>query len=295
VSRLLRVALGQITSRPYRAGENRELTLATMRDAFARGAELVVLPELIVSSYGADRARLLDVAEPLDGPTVQAWTRAAAAGGGWIAGGFCERDGELLYNTAVVVGPRGVALHYRKLHLFREEKNAFAPGDLGLPVAELPFGRVGLCVCYDLRFVETVRVLALSGAELICVPTAWVTGFDAERWDERGLAPQAHGALLQANLSQVFIACASQVGIVDGLELLGSSVIADPLGKLQLGPFSGSAPHVDLASIDLDAVERAQVRDPLIRPREDRRTDVYALSPVDQGALTAHRVGDELP
>lgn len=294
MSRLVSVALGQITGRPYSATENRELTLATARDAFARGADLVVLPELIVPSYGADRARLLAVAEPLDGPTVEAWTQAAARGGGWIAGGFCERDGDLLYNSAVIVGADGIALHYRKLHPFREEKHAFAPGDLGLPVAELPFGRVGLCVCYDLRFVETVRVLALSGAELICVPTAWVTGFDSERWDERGLAPQAQGALLQANLSQVFIACASQVGVVDGLELLGSSLVADPLGKSQLGPFPGDRSHVDLTSIDLDAVERAQVRDPLIRPREDRRTDVYALSPVDQPHMTALQVGGEL-
>jgi predicted amidohydrolase len=294
VSRLVSVALGQITSRPYSAIENRELTLATAQDAFARGADLVVLPELIVPSYGADRERLLAVAEPLDGPTVEAWTQAAARGGGWIAGGFCESDGDVLYNTAVIVGAGGVALHYRKLHPFREEKHAFAPGDLGLPVAELPFGRVGLCVCYDLRFVETVRVLALAGAELICVPTAWVTGFDAERWDERGLAPQAQGALLQANLSQVFIACASQVGVVDGLELLGSSLVADPLGKAQLGPFPGDRSHVDLTSIDLDAVERAQVRDPLIRPREDRRTDIYALSPVDQPHMTALRVGGEL-
>jgi N-carbamoylputrescine amidase len=192
----------------------------------------------------------------------------------------------------VVVGPDGMALHYRKLHLFRDEKGAFAPGDLGLPVAELPFGRVGLCVCYDLRFVETVRVLALSGAELICVPTAWVTGFDKERWDERGLAPQAHGALLQANLSQVFIACASQVGNVNGLELLGSSVICDPFGKLVAGPLSGAEPGIELARIELDSVEHAQVRDPLIRPREDRRTDVYALAPADQLPVSASRVGE---
>jgi N-carbamoylputrescine amidase len=236
------------------------------------------LPELFVSSYGADRERLLDVAEPLDGPTVRAWTELAAEAGGWIAGGFCEREGDLLFNTAVIVGPEGVALHYRKLHLFREEKHAFAPGDVGLPVATLPFGRVGLCVCYDLRFVETVRLLALAGAELICVPTAWVTGFDAERWDQRGLAPQAHGALVQANLSQVFIACASQVGTAGGLEFLGSSLIADPMGKLVAGPMSGIEQGLEVAAVDLGAVERAQVRDPLIRPRDDRRTDVYDLS-----------------
>ena len=275
MKRPLAVALAQISGQPYAAGENRELTLLTARHAFEQGAQLVVLPELIVPGYVADPQRLADVAEPLDGPSTQAWTALAADKHGWIAGGFCERDGDRLYNTAVVVGPDGVVLHYRKLHPFREEKHAFAPGDLGLPVVELPFGKVGLCVCYDLRFVEVARLLALQGAELICVPTAWVTGFDKVRWDANGLAPQAHGAQLQANLNQVFIACASQVGVVGELEFLGSSLIVDPFGRRSVGPLSGSKSGMAIAEIDLAEAERAQVRDPLIRPRADRRTDVY--------------------
>src|SRR5262249_33984681 len=74
VKRLLAVALAQITGQPYAAGENRELTLSTARLAFERGAQLVVLPELIVPGYVADRERLAEVVEPLDGPTTQAWT-----------------------------------------------------------------------------------------------------------------------------------------------------------------------------------------------------------------------------
>jgi predicted amidohydrolase len=289
VSRPLAVALGQVTGRPYAAEENRRLSADTARRAFAGGAQLVVLPELIVSGYVADRERLLGVAEPLEGPSVELWTELAADAGGWIAGGFCERDGERLYNTAVLVGPRGVELHYRKLHPFREEKSAFAAGDLGLPVARLPFGAVGLCVCYDLRFVETVRALALSGAELICVPTAWVTGFDQERWDANGLAPQAQAVIVQANLSQVFIACASQVGTCGPLEFLGSSIIADPFGRTLVGPLPGDEPAIEMATIDLDTSERAQVRDPLIRPREDRRTDVYELSLLEQPSASHTR------
>jgi N-carbamoylputrescine amidase len=279
MTRPLTVALAQVTGRPYAPEENRALTLFTAGRAFERGAQLVVLPELIVPGYVSDRRRLAQLAEPLDGPTVAAWRELAAEHGGWIAGGFCEREDERLYNTAVLVGPDGVAVHYRKLHPFRTEKEVFEPGDLGLPVAELPFGRVGLCVCYDLRFVEVVRLLALEGAELICVPTAWVAGFDREPWDERGFAPQAHGALLQANLSQVFIACASQVGAGEGgLVLLGSSIVADPYGKVLAGPLPGSEAALELAELDLAQAEAAQVRDPLIRPREDRRTDVYELS-----------------
>jgi N-carbamoylputrescine amidase len=273
----IRLALAQVSGEPYAVEENRVLSLRAAREAFERGAGVVVLPEMIVPGYVSDRDRLMPLAEPVDGPTVETWTAVAAEHDGYLAGGFCERDGDTLFNTAVVVGPEGLLLHYRKLHLFAAEKDAFGPGDLGLPVAPTPFGVVGLCVCYDLRFVETARILALEGAELILVPTAWVPGFDQERWDERGMCPQAHGAVLQANLDQVFIACASQAGRRDGLELLGSSVLADPRGRVILGPLPKADDEIRLAEIDLAAATEAQRRSDAIRPREDRRTDVYRL------------------
>jgi N-carbamoylputrescine amidase len=277
VSAPVRLALAQISGEPYAIEENRGLSLRAAREAFERGARFVVLPELIVSGYVSDRDRLMPLAELVDGPTVQAWTAVAAEYGGYLAGGFCERDGDALFNTAVVVGPEGLLLHYRKLHLFAGEKDAFVPGDLGLPVASTAFGVVGLCICYDLRFIETVRILALEGAQLILVPTAWVSGFDQERWDERGMCPQAHGAVLQANLDQVFIACASQAGRLDELELLGSSVLADPRGRVILGPLPKDEAEIAVAEIDLAAAIEAQRRSDAIRPREDRRTDVYRL------------------
>lgn len=277
MARPLKLGIAQLTGEPYAPEPNRASTLEAAADLFTQGAQLVVLPELIVPGYPADTSALPEYAEPLDGPTVSAWSALAGERGGWIAGGFCERDGDRCFNSAVIVDGDGVVLHYRKLHLFRGEKHAFAPGDLGLPVAELPFGRVGLCICYDLRFVETVRALALQGAELVCVPTAWLPGFDDVRWDERGLAPQAVGAIVQANLDQVFIACASQAGASGGLEFLGSSIVADPHGRLTCGPLPGLEEDRAVVEIDLDEVVAAQVRDELIRPRKDRRTDVYRL------------------
>lgn len=276
MARPLSIGLAQVTGEPYEAERDRALSVEAADELFDRGADLVVLPELIVPGYVVDRERLLDLAEPLDGPTVAAWTDLARRRG-WVVGGFCERAGDAIYNTAVLVGPDGVELHYRKLHLFRTEKLAFTPGDLGLPVVELPFGKVGLCVCYDLRFVETVRILALEGAELICVPTAWMSGFDQQKWNDRGLAPQAEGAILQANLDQVFIACASQAGVPEAPDLLGSSIIVDPRGGLVVGPLPGEAEELAVAEVDLDEVESAQRRDPLITPRADRRTDVYGV------------------
>lgn len=271
------IGLAQISGEPLAVEENRDLTVRSSVDAFEQGADIVILPEMIVHGYVSDWKALWSIAEPVDGPTVQAWTDIAARYDGYVVGGFCERDGQALFNSAVAVGPEGVILHYRKVHLFDQEKAAFRAGNLGFPVAPTRFGNIGICVCYDLRFVEVVRILALQGADLICVPTAWLPGFDEERWDDKGMCPQARGAVLQANLSQVFIACASQAGQHGELDFLGSSCLADPYGKLAAGPLSGTADEVKVTEVDIAAAKYAQVRSPLIAPRADRRTDIYRL------------------
>ena len=120
-------------------------------------------------------------------------------------------------------------------------------------------------------------MLALRGADLICVPTAWIRGFDRRQYAEGELIPHAEGALVQANLSQVFIACASQVGQGDGAEFLGSSVLADPYGRIAAGPLSTVREQIEVADVDLAEARRAQARSELIQPRADRRTDVYGI------------------
>jgi predicted amidohydrolase len=276
VSRQRTLGIAQITSTGD-AAESLELSLRAARSLFDRGAQVVVLPELIVPGYRLERDHLEAGAETLDGPATMAWQELAARADGFIAAGFCEREDDRLYNSAVLIGSEGIALHYRKLHRFGAEKEIFAPGDLGLPVARTDAGVIGLCVCYDLRFVETVRILALQGAELVCVPTAWLPGFDQQRWDSEGYCPQARGAMLQANLDQVHIACASQAGPANGLQFLGSSVVCDPYGAAAVGPLPGERAELALVTIDLDAVARSHDRGALINPFEDRRSDVYGL------------------
>ncbi|HEY2770799.1 MAG TPA: nitrilase-related carbon-nitrogen hydrolase [Solirubrobacteraceae bacterium] len=274
MARELTIGIAQITAS---GPDSLPGSLDAAGELFAGGANLVVLPELIVPGYRLDPEFLQAGAEPLDGPATQSWTQLAATHRGYLAAGFCERDGERLFNTAVLVGSEGVVLHYRKLHRFAGEKEIFAPGDLGLPVADTPLGKLGLCICYDLRFVETARILALSGAELICVPTAWLAGFDQQRWDRDGFCPQARGAVLQSNLDQVFIACASQAGN-DGNAFLGSSVVSDPYGAVKLGPLPGEEAELALVTVDLDEVKRAHDRGASINPQTDRRSDVYGLT-----------------
>ena len=277
------IAMAQISGEPYELEANRQLCVDTIGRAFEGGANLVVLPELIVQGYVADAARLFPIAESISGPTVGEWTKLAREAEGYIVGGFAERDGQSLYNTAVAVGPEGVIGHYRKTHLFADEKVAFVPGDLGFPVFRTRFGTVGICVCYDLRFVEVVRIMALKGADIICVPTAWMPGYDQQRWDADGMSPQGRGAELQANLNQVFIACASQAGEHGQCDFLGSSILVDPYGKRLMGPLSGSDDELILVDIDVADAKRAQTRGEMISPRADRRTDIYGI-----------RIGDEV-
>lgn len=272
-SRTTVVSVAQVAWQEPGDGQ-RERTAAVAAAALRAGSDIVVLPELAVPGYTTERAVLERSGEPLDGPTTQAWCDVAAATGGYIVGGFCERAEGELFNTAVAVSADGVVVHYRKAHLFADEKNVLAPGNLGFPVAQTRFGVLGICVCYDLRFVEVARLLALQGAELICVPTAWVGGYDRRQPAGGSRPDQVTGLLMQANLNQVFIAAASFAG---GGRFLGSSVIADPYGAPLAGPLSRDQEEVLAARADLQAVVAAQHRSQLIHPRQDRRSDLYSI------------------
>lgn len=267
----------QFGAEPHAVGRNRARAAEAIRAAAAAGARLIVLPELCASGYVLDPDGLAGLAEPADGPTVRGWADLADELGVFVVGGWCERDGDRIYNAAALVGPRGVTGLYRKLHLFDREKDVFAPGDHGLPVVETAIGRIGLCVCYDLRFVEVARALALAGADVIAVPTAWVGGFDRNARDAMGCIGQARGAVVQANLNQVAMVCASQAGARPDIRFLGSSLIVDAQGEVLAGPMGEDEDGTIRAGLSLSAIRAAQLRGPRIRPREDRRRDVYGV------------------
>lgn len=270
-----RVAVAQLELRPGQIESNRERILEAIGAALGRGANLVVLPELASSGY---RLRSWEEAhaasETIPGPSTEAW-REEARGECYVVGGICERDGNALYNSVAVVGPEGVLAIYRKLHLFAEERLLFMAGDAGLPVVTLPFGRVGVLVCYDLRFFEAARIVSLQGADLIAVPTAWAPGFDHTPPPD-GIIDQVKAATVQANVCQVFMAAASRVGEDGDLPFLGSSVVVDPHGRYVYGPAGRTEELVEVVELDLAEARRAKVRHPLITPAADRRTDVYA-------------------
>jgi N-carbamoylputrescine amidase len=281
MSRELTVALCQLewSADPAR---NTDQGLAMAAEGFAAGADIVVLPELAVPGYTTDPVVLRRAAEELDGPTVRAWQAAAAAGGGYVVGGLCERDGGRLFDSAVLVSATGVLGRYRKAHLFSGEKSVFTPGDLGFPVVSTPHGAFGMCICYDLRFVEVLRILALRGAELVLVPSAWVSGFDRGSFAARALPGQVAGLLVQANLNQVFAAAVSFAGPGPGCEFLGCSVAVGPYGDALAGPLPGDAGQLALARVDLGLVAEAGRRTALVTPGQDRRRDLYSVTHMGQ-------------
>jgi predicted amidohydrolase len=273
---MVRLTIEQVAVQVGAVEHNREFVCALAERALVAGSDIVVFPELAVSGYTTDPALVAEVAEPLDGRTVGTLTELTARHGGLVATGLCERDGNVFYNTVTVVGRDGPLLHYRKLHLFDQEKDVYTPGDLGLPVADTDWGRLGVCVCYDLRFVEVLRVLALKDADVVLAPAAWVGGFDRSV-PATGLPRQAQAAVVQANLDQVAVAAVSQAPVPGGPALLGGSVVADAHGDLLAGPLSRDSADTATVDIDVAAGRAARVRSDRIRPREDRRTDVYGL------------------
>lgn len=273
------VGLEQVELRPGDGAGNLATALARTRAAFADGADLVVLPELALSGYVVANDDVARLAEPVDGPGVAALIEVAREYDGLVTVGFCERAGSDYFNSVVVVDGEGPVLHYRKLHLFDTEKYAYTPGDLGLPVANTRWGCLAVCICYDLRFVEVLRALILRGADLVIAPAAWVGGFD-KHVPVAGATGHVDGVIAQANMNQVAVVAVSQVAgaSVGGPATLGGSVAVDAYGELLAGPLSRTGPDHALVEIDLDAVRASRVRGDRIRPRADRRTDVYGVA-----------------
>jgi predicted amidohydrolase len=273
----LRIGLAQLALAPLDVEENVARTVAAVEEAAAAGAELVVLPELASTGYVLDHPMLLPHAEQVGAPglALSAWSACAARLGVTVVGGFAERVGDRLYNAAAVFGPDGVlAGHYRKLHLFAGEGGVFEPGDLGLPVVEVAGLRVGVLICYDLRFPEALRILAVDGADVVAVPTAWVGGFDRDRAPFADIG-QVRTVRVLANLNATPVACASQVGSTGIFEFLGSSVLVDAFGGDVAPPAERDVARVVVVDLDRDQLRLARDRGDGMSPLQQRRTDVY--------------------
>jgi nitrilase len=254
----MRLAIWQTASLPD-IGARLDRTAAK---AAAAGAALLLCPELWPTGYNRPEA-IKAGAEAADGPTARLVGAIAARHRLAIAYGFAEKDGGRRFNSALVIGTNGEALAlYRKTHLFGTmEKSLFDAGDRLIPPFTLDGRGIGLLICYDVEFPETVRALRQQGAELILVPTAVGR--------EGSFVPQI---LVPARAieSQMHIAFANHSGEENGLAYCGASCLCGPEGRIAA---AGIEPTLLVADLDDDAVRRAEARLPYWR---DRRPELYS-------------------
>ena len=229
------------------------------------GAELLVLPELCNSGYNFESPEhAWATSEAVTSSVFLQYLESQCQRHNFhIVSGFNEREGDLLYNSAILVGPQGMMGRYRKLHLFMSEKDFFEPGDVGLPVFDIGQARVGMLVCFDWLFPEAWRALALKGADLICHPSNLVLP---------GLAQRA--VPIHALTNRVYVVTANRIGTEVDLTFTGLSTIAGPRGEILLQA-SSSEESVGLVDVDV-----ALARDKNITPRNnifhDRRPKEYS-------------------
>jgi len=268
----MRIALCQMPVSPD-ISVNLSRVRAALKEAGAGGAELAVFPEATMVRFGSD---LRAAAEPVDGPFCSAVGEAcAAAGVAAVVGVFEPAENGRVYNTAVVYSADGsLTATYRKLHLFdalgQRESDLVAPGSSPV-VVDLPGARVGLEICYDIRFPELSRALAVNGARLVTVSAAWQAGlFKEEHWV----------TLLRARAIEntVWIAAAGQVPDAEAAPTraptgIGRSMLIDPLGvvRADLGPSAGTC----VVDADLSLVDSVRATLPSLA---NRREDVFGQS-----------------
>lgn len=247
---------------------------AKIEQAAEAGATLVVLPELANSGYVfSSRDEAYDHAETAGtGPASTAWSELAQRHGLHIVAGLAERDGAALYNAAAVIGPGGYVGTYRKMHLWNEENLYFEPGNLGFPVFHTPIGRIGCLICYDIWFPEAFRLLAVQGADLVCVPTNWVP-VPGQTPERRAMANVL--CMGAAHSNSFFVAAADRVGTERGQAFIGQSVICDVSGWPIAGPASRDDEEILTATVDLADARRKRNWNAFNQPLRDRRVDVY--------------------
>ncbi len=238
---------------------NLEVAERLIAEAADRGARLVVLPEMFL--WRGPESQISEAAETLEGPSIARLAEAARrAKLTLVAGSFYESDesGDLPFNTTVVFGPEGERLGvYRKIHLFDvampgrvavRESDRMRGGDQ-VSCVDTPVGRIGLSVCYDLRFPELYRRLGAEGATIVCVPSAFTHATGAAHWE----------VLLRARAieNQLYVIAPNQVGpTTDGPPVWGGSSIVGPWGEIL-----GRAPDVEcLITAEVDTQHLADIR-----------------------------------
>lgn len=254
----MKAALGQFAvSREWQ--ENLETSVRLMGEAEAAGADLLLLPEGILARDITDPDIVLKTAQPLDGPFMQGVLEASR--GSALTTLFCIHvpNGKgRVFNVHVAIRDGAIVAAYRKLHLYDAfsalESTNVEPGSEVPPLLEIAGLKCGLMTCYDVRFPELARRLALDGADVLLLPAAWV----------RGLGKEAHWDVLvtaRALENTCYVVATGECGPRN----IGASMVVDPLGVAIAR--AGEAPALIYADIDPARIAAARAALPVLANR----------------------------
>ena len=253
--------------------QNRARGLQAVRTAAEHGARLVCFAELAFDRfYPQEQATpaTLQFAEPVPGPTTDAFAGLAADLGVVIVLNLFERDGDRTFDTSPVIDANGKLLGCtRMVHITEyacfHEQGYYTPGDRGVPVFDTTVGKVGVAICYDRHYPEYMRALALAGAELVVVPQAGAVG----EWPDGLYEAEMRVAAFQ---NGYFTALCNRVGPEERLRFAGESFVCDPTGEI-IARAGSETEEILYCDVDFSQIAESHAHKLFLR---DRRPELYA-------------------
>ena len=283
MSRVHKVAAVQFEPVQFEKERNVARLLGLCEQAALAGAKLIVTPEMGITGYcWFDRAEVAPFVEKIPGPTTDRFAALARKHDCFIVLGMPEIDEDgIFFNTAVLIGPDGVVGRHRKTHPYISEPKWAAPGDLHNQVFETKVGRIALLICMDIHFIETARLMALGGADVICHISNWLA--------ERTPAPYW---ISRAFENACYVIESNRWGLERTVQFSGGSCVIAPDGSVAAVLDQGDG--FVLADMDLDVARRRRMLgEPVFAQRRpelypELLTNTFSWNPRDFFGLYGH-------
>lgn len=268
----MKIALIQQTASNDKAA-NCVKGINSITEAARMGAKIISFAELAFEPFYPQvkaTSNILNLAETIPGPTTEKFSKLATKLGVVIILNLFEKDGENTYDTSPVINSDGKILgKTRMVHIteyqYFHEQGYYTPGNLGAPVFNTSYGKIGIAICYDRHYPEYMRALALNDAEIVFIPQAGAVG----EWPEGLYEAEMRVAAFQ---NGYFTALCNRVGEETNLEFAGESFICNPEGNVVARAGRGTE-EILICDVDMEMVKRSYARRLFFR---DRRPDLYA-------------------
>jgi len=267
--REIRIAGVQFPPKKLKVEENLSTIVGYIEELAGKNVQLIIFPECSLTGYALDKSEVKEVAEATPGPSTETIQEACRKHSVYAIIGLVEKEDVRIYNAAVMIGPKGIAAKYRKTHLpYQGVDRYVSQGHNPYEPSVTDIGKIGILICYDLFFPETVRALTLMETELIVVPTNWAEGVQFYT---------DHMVISRALENHINLAAINRVGKEGGFKFYGKSKIVDPSGKILTTASNDTATL--LANVNMDEPHNKKiVRIPgewEVDILNDRRPELY--------------------